>query len=171
MKISASSLEDILAARENREKRRISLIKEYDIPVISFTLNIPGAVKDKPLYRKVFEKGIEVVRLVLGEANIIYTETIYPITGPEAFMCVNMGARKIKVKAVGIEEDHPLGRLFDFDVFDCSFEKLSRTEMDLPERRCLICDAKAVLCARSRKHGLEELEKRIEKITDSYFIG
>lgn len=171
MQIKASRLEDILTARENREKKRISLTSEYRLPIISFTLNIPGPVKDKPLYRKVFNEGVEVITLAVGENNIPYQEVVYLTTGPEAYICIDMKASEIKAKAVEIEENHPLGRLFDYDVFDCSLGKLSRYELHLSERRCLICEEKAALCARSKKHDIEKLIENIEGIANSYFLS
>ena len=168
MKINASNLEEILAARESREKRRVSLIREYRLPVVSFTLNIPGPVKDKPLYRKVFDEGMEEITIALGGNTISHREIVYLTTGPEAFLCVDMAASQIKAEAVEIENNHPLGRLFDYDVFDSSFVKLNRTELGLPERHCLICEEKATLCARSKKHNLGELLNRIEGIANTY---
>lgn len=169
MQINVSKLEDILAARERREKKRISLIREYHLPVVSFTLNIPGPAKDNQLYRKIFDKGMEEINIALGEGTISHREIVYLTTGPEAFLCVDKVASQIKAETVQIEKNHPLGRLFDYDVFDISFAKLNRTEMGFPERCCLICEEKAVICARSKKHNLEELLDYIAAIANIYF--
>ena len=66
----------------------------------------------------------------------------------------------IKNITVAIEESCELGRLFDIDVIDISFEKLSRKSF----RKCLICEAQAQECGRSRKHSVEELQNRVEEI-------
>ena len=46
------------------------------------------------------------------------------------------------------------------DVIDINFEKLSRKSF----RKCLICEAQAQECGRSRKHSVEELQNKIEEI-------
>ncbi|MGG5838849.1 citrate lyase holo-[acyl-carrier protein] synthase, partial [Huaxiibacter chinensis] len=36
-------------------------------------------------------------------------------------------------------------------------------------RRCLICDAPAHACSRSRQHPVEQVVTRVEKIIDDWF--
>ena len=67
---------------------------------------------------------------------------------------------KIKNITVAIEESSELGRLFDIDVIDINFEKLSRKSF----RKCLICEAQAQECGRSRKHSVGELQNKVEEI-------
>ena len=61
---------------------------------------------------------------------------------------------------VAIEESSQLGRLFDIDIIDINFEKLSRKSF----RKCLICEEQAQECGRSRKHSVEELQNKVEEI-------
>ena len=81
-------------------------------------------------------------------------------TGNELFISVDSTAEKVKDITVAIEESSQLGRLFDIDVIDINFEKLSRKSF----RKCLICEAQAQECGRSRKHSVEELQNKIEEI-------
>ena len=81
-------------------------------------------------------------------------------TGNELFISINSLAEKIKNITVAIEESCELGRLFDIDVIDINFEKLSRKSF----RKCLICEEQAQECGRSRKHSVKELQDKIEKI-------
>ena len=81
-------------------------------------------------------------------------------TGNELFISVNSLAEKIKNITVTIEESSQLGRLFDIDVIDVNFEKLSRKSF----RKCLICEEQAQECGRSRKHSIEELQNKVEEI-------
>ena len=41
-----------------------------------------------------------------------------------------------------------------------NFEKLSRKSF----RKCLICEAQAQECGRSRKHSIEELQNKFRKL-------
>ena len=43
------TLAEVLEARENRVWHQNALLEKYGVPVISFTLNIAGPVKDSPL--------------------------------------------------------------------------------------------------------------------------
>jgi Phosphoribosyl-dephospho-CoA transferase (holo-ACP synthetase) len=69
---------------------------------------------------------------------------------------------------ITLEQQHPLGRLFDLDVLQADGRSLSRREFDLPPRRCLICDELAAACGRSRRHSSEELQVRIHQILHTY---
>jgi holo-ACP synthase len=62
------------------------------------------------------------------------------------------------------EELSPVGRLWDFDVFDANGVLYSRSQFNLPTRHCLICDNEAKVCARQRSHSLEEILRRIEEL-------
>ena len=42
-------LSAMLAARENRARQQDAWLKQYQCPLLSFTLNIPGPVKTSPV--------------------------------------------------------------------------------------------------------------------------
>ena len=62
--------------------------------------------------------------------------------------------------AVELEDIDPIGRLYDMDVLDTDGKKISREDMGLPRRKCLLCENDAAVCARSRAHSLEALTDR-----------
>ncbi|WP_035889565.1 citrate lyase holo-[acyl-carrier protein] synthase, partial [Kosakonia radicincitans] len=41
--------------------------------------------------------------------------------------------------------------------------------LDLTTRRCLVCDEPAHGCARSRRHPVDEVVARVEKLIDGWF--
>ncbi|HBT15986.1 MAG TPA: citrate lyase holo-[acyl-carrier protein] synthase, partial [Firmicutes bacterium] len=43
-----ATLEDILRARDRRAEKQKQLIQEYVLPLVSFTINIPGTIKSSP---------------------------------------------------------------------------------------------------------------------------
>ena len=51
------SLMEMLDARERRVQHQQMLLQQYHKPLICFTMNICGPVKDSPLIRRGFERG------------------------------------------------------------------------------------------------------------------
>ena len=52
------SLPEMLDARERRALRQQVLLRDYGSPLISFTMNIAGPIKDTPLIRRGFQIGL-----------------------------------------------------------------------------------------------------------------
>ena len=155
-------IDEILNCREKRVAIQNEMIKKYNKPVISFTMNIPGPIKTNNEIKKAFDIGKNLILEKLKENNIeiLEIQELNENTGNELFISVNSLAKKIKNITVSIEEASELGRLFDMDVIDINFEKLSRESF----RKCLICEEQAQECGRSRKHSVEELQNKVEKI-------
>ena len=97
-------------------------------------------------------------------ANVIYSETRFLKTGTEGYVCLE-GLEKTEAKylAVIIESMSPKARLLDIDIMDKD-GAVSRSELGLDARKCLICDEDAKACARSQKHSMEELIARVEEL-------
>ena len=155
-------IDEILDCREKRVAIQNEMIKKYNKPVISFTMNIPGPIKTNDEIKKAFGIGKNLILEKLKENNIAILEIqeLNENTGNELFISVDSQAEKIKNITVAIEESSELGRLFDIDVIDINFEKLSRKSF----RKCLICEEQAQECGRSRKHSVEELQNKVEEI-------
>ena len=58
MPIVNVTLEDILRARDTRANAQRRLLRAYRLPLVSFTMNIAGPVKDTPLVRLAFRAGL-----------------------------------------------------------------------------------------------------------------
>lgn len=87
----------------------------------------------------------------------------------------------IKKAAVSVEEGSDLGRLFDIDVlisgqntepalydtpdslsdFPCG---ISRSQLGMKPRQCLLCGENAKACARSRAHTMDQLLAKVNEI-------
>lgn len=79
---------DICRARDIRmEKLKIHFNSSPD-GVILFLLNIPGSIKDSPLYRKIFNTGLRLLKYNFNKNGISFHEEEINIpdsgTGPEA---------------------------------------------------------------------------------------
>lgn len=160
------TITDMMERREKRAGGQQLLIEKYHAPVISFCMNIPGPVKTTPEIRRLFHDGkMEILNALSTDSCPILEEwEIHEKTGDEYILCVAEPPVTLKKIMSGIEESHPLGRLFDIDVIDTNGEKLSRPVY----RKCLICNKQAQDCARSRAHTVEEMQNRIEQLLEQY---
>ncbi len=156
--------EKILQAKEHRYRTQEQLIEKYQLPIISFTLVLPGGFMNYPEYKQVFDQGVSCVRSEL--TTIIHEYLTDGGWGPEGFWVANEDPQVVKKRAVLLEEENPLGRLWDLDVFDNEMRPLSRIEIGYPARKCLICNDDASTCYRTKRHTLEEIQKQVQGIID-----
>ena len=165
------STEEICRARDIRMEKLRTHFECSAEGIILFLLNIPGSIKDSRLYRRIFNTGIRVLKNQLDKNNISFAVMEINIpesgTGPEAYISVSeTDLLSVKTITAEIENSHPLGRIFDIDLFDRNLEQIkSGREM----RKCFICDRPAFECARSRKHPLSEVIDHIKREADKYF--
>lgn len=159
----------ILDSRTDRARRQRDLLTETSCAsLISFTLNLPGAVKQFPLAAEGFRDGLRELRTVFS--GHIAKETLREAdTGNEALLALDLSPSAVKRETVRLEELHPLGRLFDIDVLGPDGTGVSRTALGLSPRACLLCGENAKICARSRAHSLDALKIRIAGLLDGYF--
>ena len=151
---NAASLKEILDNRERRAERQRELITLYGTPLVSFTMNIPGMVKTGRLIRKGFDLG---TRLIEAAVPFSHKEEYESPCGYEALYCVAGDAAEIKRKMADVEASAPCGRLFDIDVIRTAGTKVSRQELGLPARACLLCGNDARMCRRADTHTTGEL--------------
>lgn len=162
-----ATLEEILAAKEARVRTQQRLLSQGGgCCLLSFTLNCPGAVKQSLWLHRGFEEGL---RRILGQlrwkgCEIRLQEHHSGAAGEEAFLLLPASAEQVKAWMVELEEADAFGRLLDIDVLNSAGEKLSRTQLGLPPRRCLLCEEMAAVCARSRRHSYEALRQRVQEI-------
>lgn len=165
------NVQDILSSRDERAQIQQYFLRKCKSPLISYKLNIPGPVKYNSFIRKIFDAGVLAARNELAKASvkIIDEKLLYKNSGPEYFASFKGTPSLIKEITTVIEETHSLGRLFDFDILDLEGNQLSRQEIGREPRKCLLCGRNAFECGRSRKHSVDELLDRIEKIALVYF--
>jgi holo-ACP synthase len=95
-------------------------------------------------------------------------ETDHSPAGLVAFIVVGAEANRMKKLAMAIETDHPLGRMFDIDVFDEMGNQLSRENFGAEKRTCLICGGQTALCRRSGRHSVQEVLSNLEQIATNF---
>ncbi len=174
------TLTELLKSRENRAAYQQELLEKYGGVLVSFTLNIPGPVKDSPAYRGALYEGMERMKSALedmGGVKLYFMQHRFLTTGSEGYFCVNGDedhrtpedveklAVGVKRAAVAIEEGSRLGRLFDIDVLTKN-GGISRQRLGAAPRTCLLCGEDAKVCARGRRHSMEELLAEIAGILE-----
>ena len=154
------TLEELLESRDARAAHQRELLAKYPgCALLCLTVQLPGAEKRNALSLKIARAGVDAVRR-LGPL----TEELKDLeTGYEGYFIFDEDPVELKKKAVGIEDCHPLGRLFDLDV-----PNLDRSAIGLPPRKCLLCDNPARYCMRAKTHTTEELLKKIESLCAAY---
>ncbi|MDG2962576.1 triphosphoribosyl-dephospho-CoA synthase CitG [Exercitatus varius] len=166
------ALDQLLAAREARASLQQQCLEKHRRTVLSLTLLAVGGVKKNELLDYVFEKALQNLTALFTELNVQPTESfIRPLpTGHEALFVLPVDATLLKRATVRLEDGSPLARLWDIDVIAADGRLLSRTEFDFPPRPCLICSDDAKACARSRKHGFEEIYAEMQRrVQTAYF--
>lgn len=160
------TLPDMLDARERRAFRQQELLAAYQTPLVCFTMNIAGPVKNNALIRRGFHLGKRYLRERMDALKIrpVYFEEMEAHTGNEACYLIDLPPLALKSLTSDIEDESLAGRLFDLDVLRPDGTKIDRTELGLPPRRCLICGGPAKECARSRTHTVEELQDKTTRI-------
>lgn len=162
------TLRQILENREARVDYQRILLRGYGCALICFTVNMPGAIKRCAPALAVHRAGVAALRERLAGYVVYYKTLDYP-TGYEAYFAVDLPPEELKTMLIQLEEKHPMGRLMDMDVLRPDGTAVSRSELRLPRRSCLICGRDAKVCARSCAHPIEELWAEIARITGEVF--
>lgn len=163
------SLEEILLARDKRAARQHHILACYRLPLISLTLVAPGAVKNSPVWQRVADYARQTIMAHCQRQGwaCVWDNAVDSPSGPEWMAAVRAPGRKLKQTLLLLEDQHPLGRLWDIDVIDSDGRAISRRALGTAPRQCLICSEEAHVCARTRRHTpdllLEEIAKRIER--------
>lgn len=165
------SLSDILAAREQRADWQRQLLTHYQKTVISFSLVLPGPIKQSSSARQLFTVGQRMfIKLSRIQSwPLIEQKCIQTKADLSALWVTCISALAVKKSLLRLEAQHPLGRLWDFDVIDPrSADQLSRQQLDEKVRSCLICSNPAKHCARTQQHPLSAILATMQNQLDAY---
>jgi holo-ACP synthase CitX len=157
------SLSELLQSRDNRQMKQRELINIYQKPVLSLTLVMPGPVKRNEQTALLALIGVSAVEQAFGDSIVYAAEYDLP-TGFEALFVVSEEKENAKRIACNVEDDHPMGRLFDIDIIGEDGLPVSRETVGRLLRKCLVCDNEAHACTRNQTHSLEEVLDKIEEI-------
>ena len=155
-----ASLAEVLDARERRAARQREMLQR-NCTLISFTLNMPGPVKQFPLAKAFFKRGLERLERALSRKGykVERVECFFDSAGSEAFLSVAAPALEVKRIACDLEESSPASRLYDMDVLTDAGVKIERAQIGHASRTCLICGRPVMDCAPRRFHTAPELAR------------
>ena len=171
------TMAEILDAREQRAWIQQELLSnhtsESDCALISFTLNIPGPIKVFPYTVWAFYEGIRFIEscLTMHQLTLLTKKIMEENTGYEAFFLIKgTTPETLKSYMTAFEDDSSFGRIFDLDVLRPDSTKVSRTELGLSGRTCLLCENPVFVCSRSCTHSAKELSEKTLSIIEAHFF-
>ena len=85
------SLPQMLDARERRAHHQLELLHQYQKPLLCFTMNIAGPIKNSDLILRGFLTGVEDMKLQLkkNHAKILFEEILQDPTGNEGYFVID----------------------------------------------------------------------------------
>ncbi len=162
------TLQQMLDFREKKAEEQIALIRSFHLPIISFSMNIAGPIKQSVLINRGFELGCGLLKQAFGK-NIRHSIIKRQLTGNYAIYVVDLSPMHIKKITTQIEENNEIGRLFDMDVITTDFVHVTRQKIDKNSRSCLVCGADGRNCASRRLHSVEEIQDITNRMLYNYF--
>lgn len=166
----AVTVADMMRARDGRVERQRALLARGSC-VVSLTLNIAGEIKANQLLRDAFYEGMRLIdeQLARNGVHTLERVCVEAFTGFEGALAVDGEPRLVKALLCAIEDENAFGRLLDADVLCGDGQKVSRSDIGRPCRKCLLCEGDAAVCARSRAHAAPELFAYAQRVVRAYF--
>ena len=164
---TGDALSAILSGREERVRARDRHLSEV-LFACQITINIPGYPKRIENDCKAIEKYASLFSLKWG-SDPICTETV----SNEAGLCWigffrgwGSDTQRAKKVAVDLEECSTEGRILDIDIIVCG-RSISRSDLGLPARSCILCGRTAKECAREMNHTYSDLRAAVKKLIEN----
>ena len=150
--------------------KRTERIKDVTVNVddyLTLTTNLPGWPKNTVHSRLIIRMIHRLIEDVFVVKKNIYIESD---AGDIMIYQIDQSPKTIKQQAIYIEENHPLGRLIDLDVY--SYQKpLNRNDFNASTRKCYLCEHPAHQCAVLKRHSLDELHAYFRLKSERYFTS
>lgn len=164
-----STLHRILEAKEYRWSQRVSLAKNSKKTVICITMCTPYSIRTSSNYKYVYDEFIVKFIGFFNKMNIkvVTLENKNTEDGEYTLFICDEDALKIKEATVKAEEGIKGGRLFDIDVMDSEGNQISRSDINLPSRLCLVCNKNAFICIKEKSHSKDEVTDKVIEIVNS----
>lgn len=163
---------EFLIDRDKRVKHQEELLKEYKKGTLATVrINYPGVEKSNFINDSIVEVICKEISSYYKK-HIVFQEDYKNKEGFIGHFIFKGDPVEIKKFLISIEEKHILGRTVDIDVYYLQRNKfsgieevcgISRTDLQLKNRKCFICKEDARICSRAQSHSLEEIK--------NYFTG
>ena len=107
-----------------------------------------------------FEPIYKAAKMFLSNYNLIYEdEDNYSAI----YLAKNDGTNE-KKKFVNLEEKYDFMRFVDIDVIDTNLKPISRSDLGLIKRNCVVCGGDRFACMHEDRHSQEDFNARLDKI-------
>lgn len=157
----------LLAAREERWAKRQAYSGRFSA-LLSATACIPMPLRTDPAVEVWFFQAVDRALAFLEEEGLTpaLLERDAGPDGPWLMAGFSQSPQALKERCVYVEETFPDGRLLDLDVTAPGGEAVSRRDLGLSPRRCLICGRPAAECASRGLHPREAVLAKIQELLD-----
>lgn len=155
---------ELLDDREGRYEKTLDLIQLFGLPVLCGKLNYPGNNKNTNEAKAAFTSLLDALTDCYYSTTV-YSELLTGQDGSAILMALNLEIAAAKSEAIKLEETHPLGRLFDIDVYDGNGRPMSRGSLGYPPRGCILCgnSVSVAACSRLQRHELDEILNEVNR--------
>ncbi len=151
----------ILEAREARMKYIRLLIEKHNKLIVVIKSNICGNDKN-PCYSKFLKNYFYIkVSKVLDVCSFEYVKSD---DGDYYILVIsNKDVLNVKSLLVGLENSN-LGRLIDLDLYSNKQKSVSRSDLNLESRKCIVCNNDISICSRMKFHLVSEVNECFKNI-------
>lgn len=157
------TLEQLLESRDARAAHQRELLEAHPgLSLVCLTVQLPGPVKRNEASLIIGGAGLAAL-LNQFKGSVRYAEVRDLETGYEAYLLLPLEDKLLKKTCCTLEDEHPLGRLMDMDVIGPQ-GPVSRADIGLEPRKCLLCGNEARFCMRARAHTTEQLLGCIDRM-------
>ena len=164
------TLDEIIKSRKRRAEKIQAMVKEHKNTVVCLTLNVPGKIRVFEFLNHAFNDGCKRLENAFGNDNVILHKAYSPhATGYEAFYVLNKDAKDVKIITTRLEDGDDLGGVFNYDVFDVNGNEIKRVDVNIPLRKCLLCDEPASVCMKLSTHTPEDVVIKVQNIIEKYY--
>lgn len=136
-------------------------IDAHNVTVVTMRLNIPGPEKKPEWSDLLFQKSVNVLKQNLTELGFTFENILESITEDYfehlLILAVCGSAQAIKKQMIYLENTSDIGRILDIDVIDTDGRCLNRSDFDMAQRQCYLCNEVANVCRRAQRHSNEAL--------------
>jgi triphosphoribosyl-dephospho-CoA synthase len=154
-----------LGARDERQQDLLRVLADATAAgaasVLFLSTNVPGPEKQRPGLARLVHQALADLAEALP-LKVVLSRT--DLLGPFHLAYSTASSYAVKRAAVALEARDPAARLLDIDVYRPDGTQVDRALLGLPQRACLLCAEPARECMRSQRHGLAELQTRVEAL-------
>lgn len=159
-------IDKILDAREKRYNEIVSLYNVYKCTILCGKINYPGSDKNTRESQNAFSALVKSLEAEF-QSGVTLKKHLTGFDGSSILMVLDMEPGEAKGRAVKIEENHYLGRIFDIDIY-IDGQSIGREDINKMPRRCLICGDNARVCMKLSRHSFEDIIHEANKLIDGY---